>query len=336
MTEFVFPVAAILLTLFVVIPAFTLVSAALLKLRRSRERIWARFGSELTFALLAGPTLIPVFWLFSSAAHQSEPSRALKSCIVDHVQGSNCADALFLVGAVAAALLVAACFRAQAERPRLNLRRLPERHLLQARLAGILCGNPRLEHLRIHAVTGSAEPVFTTGWLQTEIFVDACFAEAADDKMLEAALLHESAHMSSYDNLRCFVVRLALSVNPLGSLLKSDFRRWRQAREADCDSAAVHAGGEALALAQSILCAAKFRCGGPLHCGVLALCGSDVSALKLRVALLLDGPPRPKKTLGHVLLGAALLLALMGPHFEQLAYLDAFHLAVEQLIHPNF
>lgn len=310
-------------------------SAALLKLRRSRETVWARFGSELTFALLVAPTLIPVFWLVSSAAHQSEPSQALESCLLDHVQGRNCSDALLLVAAAATAFLFRAFFRVQAERPQLNLRKPPENRELDARLSRVLARNPRLHPLRVHLVADSAEPVFTTGWLRTNVFLDACFANAADDKMLEAALLHERAHMSALDNFRCFVVRLGLSLNPLRAVLTNDFERWRQAREADCDSAAVHSGGEALALAQSLLCAAKFRCEGPLLCGTSCLTGSNVSVLKLRVALLLDGPPRPHKTIGHWLLALALLFALVGPHLEQFNYLDSFHLAVEQFVRPQ-
>jgi len=331
--ELAFPLAAIGVTFFMVIPLLTLMSVAVLRHRRSRETIWARFGSGGTFALLVAPTAVPLLWLGSSAAHQSEPSQALESCLLDHIQGSNCADALILAGVVGLGLLAAAAFRARSEWPNLSLNRLGADHPLQLRLAEIVSQNGLLAGLRVDVVASSPEPVFTTGWLRTRCYLDACFVESSDDKMLSAALLHERAHISAYDNLRCFAVRLALAVNPLGRLLASDFARWRQAREADCDSHAVFTGGEPLALAESIIQAAKFRCAGPLQCGVAALCGTDVAALKLRVALLLDGPPRPQRTTGHLVLLTAVAAALIGPHMDALAFVDQFHLAVERLVH---
>lgn len=333
MAELVFPLAAISATFFVVIPLLTLMSIAVLRHRRSHETIWARFGSGGTFALLVAPTAVPFLWLGSSAAHQSEPSQALESCLLDHIQGSNCADALFLTGVVGLGFLVAAAVRARSESPNLSLKRLDSHHPLQLRLAEIISRNRLLAGLHVDVVASSPEPVFTTGWLRTRCYLDACFVESADDKMLSAALLHERAHITAYDNLRCFAVRLALAMNPMGRLLEKDFLRWRQAREADCDSHAVFTGGEPLALAQSIIQAAKFRCAGPLQCGIAALSGTDVAALKLRVALLLDGPPRPQRTTGHPILFMAVAAALIGPHMDAFAFLDQFHIAVERLVH---
>ncbi len=341
MVELLFPLAAVSMTFLVLIPALTLMSRVLLRFRRSRERVWARFGSEVTFALLVAPTVIPVSWLVSSAAHQSEPSQSLESCLVDHVTigstvgSASCTDALLLVAVVALGVMVVALLRARLERPGLKLHRVDAEHPEQRRIERIRSLHPDLARVRVAVVAHSAEPVVTTGFIRPECFLDTCFVESADDKMLLAALLHESAHMSAFDNLRCFIVRLALTVNPAGRLLAGDFRRWRQAREADCDGSAVFRGGEPLALAQSIIHAAKFRCAGPLACGISALCGADAAALKLRVALLFEGPPQPQRTSGHLLLLVAVVAALGLPHLESFAFLEQFHIAVERLAHPH-
>ncbi len=335
MAELFFPLAAVAGTFLLLVPLLTLASRACLQFLRSRERVWARFGSEIVFALLVAPALIPVLWLVSSAVHQSEPSQSLESCLLDHIESKTCVDALLLTMVVALGVVFVAVARAYSERPGLKLTRLDVGHPQQLRLGRILKSHPALERIRASVVVRSPEPVVTTGWVRPECFLDACFVESADDKMLLAALLHESAHMFAYDNLRCFIVRLSLSVNPLGRLLAGDFRRWRQAREADCDGSAVFQGGEALALAQSIIHAAKFRCSGSLACGVSALCGSDAAALKLRVALLFDGPAEPKRTRGHLALLLGLLAAVAVPHIESFAFLDHFHRAVEQLVHVH-
>ncbi|CAN0447766.1 unnamed protein product, partial [Laminaria digitata] len=126
-----------------------------------------------------------------------------------------------------------------------------------------------------------------------------------------------------------------LSVNPAGVLLASDFERWRSAREAACDGEAVHRGGKPLALAEGIVRAARFRCGGLSPHGA-ALCGQNRAALKLRLALLLAGPPTPVRTFGHVVLFVGVFAALAVPHIESLGALEHFHFEVERLLHPHF
>ncbi len=329
--ELLFPAAAIALLFLFIMPGLTLLSHGLLSIRRRRERVWARFGSAVTFALLVGPTVIPLAWLISSALHQSEPSQNVASCLINHISGENCLEALMLSLVLGVGVAAVVLRRAGQEAPRLSFVVLPMSHPLQRRVQ-MLASDTRL---RVRVAQHCAEPLFTTGWLRPRCFVDACFVEASDDTMLRAALLHERAHARAFDNLRSFAVRVSLLLNPAGFLLAPDFQRWRQAREADCDSAAVHQGGEPLALAQSIVQAAKFRCAGPVACGLATLSGADAPELRLRVTLLIDGPPEPRPTAGHFVLAAAILGALIVPHFEGLAMLDGFHLAVEQLIHPR-
>ena len=335
MSEFVFPLAAIALTFLVMIPLLTLASRWVLHLRRSRETVWAHFGSEGTFALLLAPSAIPLLWLVSSSVHQSEPWRALEACVIDHINDENCLDALALSSGLALGLLLLTVLRARRETPRFHGTPLGHDHWLQRRLHRLANSSDVLTGLRITVLADASEPVFTTGWFKTECFMDARFVETSDDRMLSAALLHESAHMRSFDNLRAFLIRLALLVNPAGKWLRSDFARWQQAREADCDSHAVHQGGEALALAQSIIQAAKFRAVDTCPRGALALCGPNMTALRLRVALLFEGPPEPQTTRGHLILSAAVVVAVVLPHIEPTAFLDHFHFTVERLVHSH-
>jgi beta-lactamase regulating signal transducer with metallopeptidase domain len=332
MDELLFPLAAVGLTFLVLIPALTLVSRAVLALKRRRLRTWPSFGTEATYAWLVMPTVLPVMWLTSSALHQSEPSRSVESCLIDHVQATGCLDAVMLLSLMVSGVTFSFVVRAWRERPRLNLDIVSSNHPEALRVASIVSGEKRLRTLLVQVAKAAPAPVFTVGWLRPRTIVDASFVRDADDAMLRAALLHELAHAAAYDTLRNFVLRLCLSVNPLGRLLTPDIERWQQAREAQCDSEAVHLGGEPLALAEGIVRAARFRCDG--DASLAMLCGHGVAALKLRIALLLDGPPDPVRTLGHIVLGAAVLTAVVIPHLHSAGVLEHFHFEVERLLHP--
>ena len=205
MAELLFPLAAVAGTFLIVIPVLTLVSRTVLARKRRRIRSWADFGSETTFAWLVAPTLLPVVWLTSSALHQSEPTAAQGTCLVDHVQATTCLDAALLLG--------------------------------------LLIGGMAL------------------------------------------ALLHEHAHITGFDTLRGFVVRFCLSANPAGALLVPDFKRWRRAREAQCDGQAVHLGGQPLALAEGIPRAARFRRAGRRPRAAAMLCGHIAPESRLKQPL---------------------------------------------------
>ncbi|MFT6628092.1 MAG: beta-lactamase regulating signal transducer with metallopeptidase domain [Flavobacteriales bacterium] len=334
MAELLFPLAAVFVTVFLVVPALTLVSCAWLARRRARSASWADFGSNGTFALLVAPTMVPAIWLLSSAIHQVEPSQTLPSCWVDHMTTETCVDALILLSIVVFGGIVVTTSRAWRERPTATTR-LPHTHGLVKRVRRIAASDASLRRLRIHVAHRSAAPAFAMGWLRASVVLDACFVRDADDEMIRAASLHERAHVADFDTARSFLVRLCLSVNPAGQLLRADFERWRGAREAQCDGDAVHRGGEPLALAESILLAARFECRGLQRCGVSLLTGHSGAALKLRLALLLDGPQRPGRSMGHAWLFVAVIAMLTLPHIEGAGLLDAFHFSVERLLHRH-
>lgn len=333
MAELLFPVAAVLVTFLVIIPALTLISRAALARVRRRAASWAGFGSETTFALLVAPMVLPVLWLTSSALHQTEPLAARGACRVDHLQATTCWDAALLLGLMLVGMAVSAGRRARRERVRVRVDRLPGDAPAARRVAAIVDADPHLRRLRVLVARGAAAPVFTVGWFRPRVILDACFVTDSDDDVLYAALLHERAHIAGFDTVRGFVARLCLGANPAGHLLAPDFDRWRHAREAQCDGEAVHRGGQALALAEGIVRAARFGCRAAGAAPVAHLCGHDAATLKLRLALLLEGPPRPVRTAGHLLLGACVLAALVLPHVPNLGALELFHFEVERLLH---
>ena len=334
MAELVFPIAAVAVTFLLIIPAFTLLSRAALAARRKRVASWAEFGADATFAWLVAPTLLPLLWLTSSALHQSEPAQRLDACLVDHVLSTTCLDAVALLGLLLVGMASAVALHAWRERPRFTLDRLPDDHRLARRVAALTGAHPALKSLDVSVARRAPAPIFTVGWLRPRIILDACFAHDADDAMLRAALLHERAHAASFDTLRGSLVRLCLAVNPAGRWLAADLARWHHAREALCDSEAVHLGGEPLALAQGIVRAARFRCAGLGACAAL-LCGHDRAALKLRLNLLLNGGalPLPTRTIGHAALAVAVAAVLLAPHLQAAGPLEHFHFEVERLLH---
>jgi beta-lactamase regulating signal transducer with metallopeptidase domain len=335
MAELLFPVSAVLVTFALLIPALTLLSQAALARARRRAGSWAEFGSDTTYAWLVAPTLLPMAWLLSSALHQTEPDQAPANCLIDHATATTCLDAIALVTLLlgGGALLVAR--RLWVERSRLRLDPLDSFDPLAQRVAAIATSDARLRRLRVRVLRHGPAPVLTAGRLNPRVYLDACFVRDSDDAVLRSALLHELVHVRDRDTLRGFAGRLLLAMNPAAARLQPDFERWREAREALCDGEAVALGGEPLALAQGIVRAARFRCAGLGACGAALLGGPERSPLHLRLALLLDGPPRPRPSRGHLGLVLALAAVVVVPHVPTADLLEHFHYAVEALVHHN-
>lgn len=334
MGELIFPLAAITATFALIIPALTLLSCAVLRAKRRRARSWTSFGSEGNFAWIIAPTLLPLLWLISSALHQSESADRLQTCLLDHVQGTTCADAIILLGALLIGSITSILVRRWREHPRLNLRYLDVQAPQVQRVRALIANHKGLRALSIHVASCCPEPVFTIGLWRARVVLDACFVRDADDEMIVAALLHERAHIVGFDNLRGFIARLCLGLNPASGLLRQELHHWRRAREAQCDALAVCEGGQPLALAESIISAARFRCAGLMPAHMSALCGHDDLSIKLRLALLMHEPTRHPRTLGHVIIALGILLVVTTPHLPGAGALEIFHFEVERLLHP--
>lgn len=325
-----FPLVAMAVGFGVLVPAATWLSARWLQRRRERAAQWSHFGEDSVFVALVAPTAVPLVWVLSAALHQAETVCAATACMSDHGFAAICADAALLALALVGigAVTFARSARASAYRPRGAI--VPG---ATARLRALCDAHPGLRSLRVVAVRDLGEAAMTSNLWRPQVSVDACFAMSADDAVLEAALLHERAHVAKRDPLRDVLVRAALALNPARAWLQPDFERWRQAREAGCDGAAVYEGGDALALAQGLVSAARFRCAGAERCGgAVALGGEGGDSLRLRIALLLEGPDRPRVSRAHALLVAALLALVVTAHFGAGAPLDLLHHLVESAV----
>ncbi|RAL20676.1 hypothetical protein DL240_15270 [Lujinxingia litoralis] len=334
MPELLFPIAALTLTFGVLIPALTLISRRVLA-RRRRTLSWTEFGSNTTYAWLVAPTLLPLIWLLSSALHQAEPSSSPRICLHDHGASTICADNAMLLGALLIGLsawIVRVIWQAW---PRHTLDRLPATDPRIGRIQRLIAREPGLQAMRVVVVRDAEEPLFTQGFLRPQVVLDRSFMDDADDAMLHAALLHEAAHIRWRDTLRYLLSRVCLGLNPAGALLRADRDHWRAAREALCDSEAVHMGGQPLALAQGLVRAARFRRDTATLNSAAMLCGHHLASLKLRLAILMQGPTRPGRSPGYAVLALGILAVLVLPHLESFDLLHAFHMGVERLYPPS-
>ncbi len=332
MSELLFPAAALAVMFCIIMPLATIVSRQVLASRRSRAATWADFGSSSTWAWIVAPTILPLAWLASAAAHSVEEMGARGACVLDHQLGAECLDAWLLLGAVLLITGGVFVWRIRLEGSISTGVVVADGSPLRRRVTELALSVPALRSCRIAVSRGAPAPVFACGWFRPRIVLDACFVEANDDDVLVAALLHEAEHAQAHDPLRVLLARVCLTLNPVGRLLEADLQRWRNAREAACDHVAVQEGGNNLALAEGIVRAARFRCDEG-RCGVTALGGPDASALRLRLALLMQQPKALRAARGRSR-GIAIILiaAAMVPHTGESSLLEHFHAAIEQLV----
>jgi hypothetical protein len=161
----------------------------------------------------------------------------------------------------------------------------------------------------VRVVDCGAHVCAAVGLLDQRIEIAASLVERLDDPALEAALLHEVAHISLWDPARSFVLLLAQVINPFSWVLSRESSAWRFAREVVCDSHAVESGAKPVSVADAIVTAAR-AASTAAHgaCGKLAgthlagthlagthLADSASDALAARVNLLLN-----ETKLGHI------------------------------------
>jgi Zn-dependent protease with chaperone function len=159
-------------------------------------------------------------------------------------------------------------------------------------------------------VRKGADGLWMSGLLRPRVIVGAGVLDALTPPELEAALRHEAAHATGYDNL----VRLCLtgapgvlSILPHGRALE---RQWSRATETAADSAAASVGSAtAVDLASALVKVARLRPPATL----LAASAVDEGDVRARVHDLLDddGGRPVASPLGAITLWAALLLPLV-------------------------
>jgi Zn-dependent protease with chaperone function len=337
-TTLVFPLTALAALFLGVMPITTLIAQALLARRRARLP-WRTVGDHATFALLVTPTLLPLAWFASAALHQSEPARAIETCLIEHLGVDHCIDAVALLALLFVGIVAVTVRRIRVERVGFVGHPLPPDDPRQHRIDALCRARPALARRRVAVVREAPAPAFVHGWLAPRIVLDAAFVDAeTDDRVLAAVLLHEAAHADARDPLRSFGARLCLALNPAGGRLRAELSHWQQAREIACDIEAVTRGGDPLALAQGIVRAARRqnRAPGRTPCrsvpALAPLCGHEPAALRLRIALLLEPIPPAATDRSHRLLLIAVIVAALAPHLIAPGAFESFHHLVERLV----
>lgn len=337
MHEWLFPIAALLLTWLVLVPIATVVATMWLRARRRTAASWLEVGSTATWLGVVLPVVIPFLWLFSAAIHENERVRRGAACLFDHVHADQCGDAMTLMAIWMLLIGGVAAWRWWRDtRNTTHDCRLATRTQRQ-RVARLVQHNRWLQNVRLRVVHHAAASMYTRGIVFPVVVIDACFAEDVDDSTLLSSILHERAHIQHCDVLRALIARTCLSVNPCAFLLRPEYHHWRSSREARCDQEAIRMGGDRLALAQGILRAARIHCHQPLD-GCMALCGHELKGLQLRIALLLheEAPALRQAHLETLLLTLLAATSVMLPHVTPFDLLGVFHTTIETWFHLIF
>ncbi len=298
---------------------------------------WASARRQ-TISLLSRQPLLQRCGIFLAALHQSESVESVSACIHEHLGGDTCRDVLIFALCIALLLLYAIVKRTfQQHLSRPHARRAPDTDAQARRLAAISASTPGLRRFggRIFAMIGANDCLCTRGLLRPVVEVGTDIMDRLDDSALASALLHEREHAAAFDPLRYMLASASFVLNPLGYLLRPEFRRWHLAREAVCDASAVQNGGPPLSLAEAILVAARPAAptGSPL---VVGIAEGAAQGLRLRIHLLLCYVSTPpvvrwrKAPVVATLLTTLVLVSL--PHASDASWLlGSLHAGVESL-----
>ena len=279
MSELLFPLVTLACVVGLITPLLTLGLKGFFYIQRRYLKRWVSFGSNLNWTLIIAPSVLPVVWVGAASLSQAlQPT----VCLIDS-PSEICFDDWFLS---LSALLVLGLPTLQLWRTvRAQLPSVTERD--SEKLKTLVDSHLILKNFRVRACSNPQYPVFTIGFWQPTIWIDACFLIENDDDVVISALLHEVEHARSRDPLRFFIAQAFLSINPARRWMQPELTRWHQAREAACDLSAIHDGTPPLSLALAILCAVKHRCVGEHHCIATShLCESGLLSVRTRISLL--------------------------------------------------
>ncbi|MAE71660.1 MAG: hypothetical protein CME06_14480 [Gemmatimonadetes bacterium] len=332
MTELIFPLFGATIVFSVVVPPLTVAARLLLAAAPDRKCCIDRHGSSLRYMLIVGPTIGPVLWLVSAAAHQSEEGAPLAVCIAPYFGVEFCRDVVLFALVLSAVPLAGVGYGISSFRGPNIHKPVSKSSAVVDRVRRVCARHPALAPIarRVCVVDRNFAPVCTSGVLHPVVEIAADVADQLSDEEIEAALLHELEHTRARDPLRLLVARLALSINPLGRILEAEFERYWFAREAICDRRAVQLGADPLSLASGIVAVART---GSARARAEALSGHGMDGIRVRIHLLLDSanrrpaPPRRFASVGFLTLVTPLLIVL--PHVSGTGPLDVLHYGVE-------
>lgn len=163
------------------------------------------------------------------------------------------------------------------------------------------------------------------GMVRRRVLVSSALVEGLSPRAWSAVHAHEQEHLRRRDPLAMIVVEVALLFVPpfISGALGAAFRR---SAEAACDGAAAREVGDAVAVAEGLLEAARIF--GPAPGSLGAPAATEIS-LEERVRDLLDGhPSAARRSLGFAgAMGLTAVFAVLGVSHE-----DTVHHALETLL----
>ncbi len=215
---------------------------------------------------------------------------------------------------------------------------VPTARALRAGLASVRLGRAwRIAGRRVRIAEAPA-PVYVInedrpvlalhGIVSPLILISSGTLGALSPELLAAAMRHESAHLSSHDNLRKLALILAPGMFPFVHGFGSLERNWAQAAEwAADDRAAAGSAASAVALAEALVRIARMSDGPGLPLLTTSLL-SRCAEFAFRVERLLE--PQRTQSVGWIP-GVSILMVVMLAAAALLLRYDAFH-AVHQLL----
>ncbi|MEZ4458367.1 MAG: hypothetical protein R3E66_01300 [bacterium] len=312
MSEWVYPIAAVALLYFAVIPSLTLIAYGLLRRAAASHISGHAWGASWVWLAIVSPTLLGLTWWTVDALHQIDGHHALEACMTPHAEG-GCAEAVWLSALVLLPLVWW----------------FGRTHKRSARLGRMHFDTPLLRHVRVYEVHDAGAPVSARGLFRTWVAVRHDAVDTLSSAQLHMALLHEAEHVRAFDPLRRWLAVGALALNPVGFLLRPFLARWELGRELQCDLAAA-VQGDRFDLAEAILRIARLS-SKPHLCEIGLV--STLETMQLRIAVLIhDTLPTIQPTYNHRILAALLTFALAA-QVPVHHLLDVTHRLSEQVLH---
>lgn len=191
--------------------------------------------------------------------------------------------------------------------------------------------------LPIFCVESRSSLLAIMGIFRARIFLSRDIAETLSPEELRAALEHEIAHVSSFDNLKQMLLKITRPPRWLRAFHAAD-AEWSGMAEIAADQAALARGASVLDLSSALIKVGRLnRISGTANAVASHLvpptCNSSLEKRVLRLSELLQDteqviahPARPGKLMLTMLLGAAAYLACIH------VFLPAVHEALEFLV----
>ena len=313
----------------------TLLAKGWLRHRLGRMGHPMHFDTQGVYLLLLIPGVLPLVWLVSELAHlQEDDILGQACCALLALSSSTWLMHLFGLGALCLSVVQLRALRTRWN-PSHTSHQLTKLDEASAKAKRVIQAHAHLRTFarHIHVVDCHAYVCAALGLVHPRIEIAASLVARLEDRALEAALLHECAHLERHDTRRAFCLFVAQVLNPFSWILAPELAAWRFAREVACDADAVSRGAWPTALAEAILSAARAATDKPVR-PCMNLRGQGPSGLSMRVNLLLNGSLNALASTHSSAPNAALILlvASVGPHLTG-AWLMHIHCQVEAQLH---